>query len=532
MRKPELGQISTKEISNAAMKVAMGGVFSLAAGLASQVLTAYLFGAGADMDAYFTSMTIPLYLQIVILGGLPFVVIPAFVREECAGNSDDAWSITGTMALSTGLFLLVISIIGSIVSPWIISICAPGFNPSKAELAARMLSIMVFTVPFSGIGSFTSGVENARGRYFWPAAATAIGSLGNVIVLVILTPLVGSSALAYGNLTSAILAALVTIIPTFQHGWKRLLPIRDPRILELFRLIAPFIIFGLVTHSRVIFERFFASTLPDGQLSYMGYANKLSNIFVVLLAGSIASAYFPAMARAYSENGTKGLNEQTEAGLKITLALAFPVIILISVFAIPIIQLFFERGAFLADTTYRVSILVPIFMVNEVLFRMITNIIGRAFFVLKDTVSTNLITSLTIVIYLISAYFLTKQFQYWGLALAQPIQVFFSIVLMGIWMARKIPSFQFVSVFISSIKYLAASVVAGCVAWVSLRFTSNIIPLFQLAIGGCISGLTYMILLYFLETPTLMTILEMTGIPRIMPRIRNRLQAINSATHL
>jgi peptidoglycan biosynthesis protein MviN/MurJ (putative lipid II flippase) len=69
MEKPDLFPEPAKEISRAALKVSIGGGLSLIAGLASQVITAYLFGAGAEMDAFFTASTIPLYLQIVLLGG-------------------------------------------------------------------------------------------------------------------------------------------------------------------------------------------------------------------------------------------------------------------------------------------------------------------------------------------------------------------------------------------------------------------------------------------------------------------------------
>jgi putative peptidoglycan lipid II flippase len=267
----------SKKVPQAALKVALGGGLSLLAGLASQVATAYLFGAGTEMDAFFTALTIPLYLQIVLLGGLPFVVIPAFVNEENSGNEDAAWSLTGTLLwVSCGL-LFLIAIACAIFSRGIINLTAPGFGEMKSVLSSQMLTIMMFSVPFIGISSFTSGVQNVRGKYFSPATATAIGSIGNLVILLSLHSHMGPMALAWGNLGAAILQACVTAVPVISHGWKRLLPLSDPRVKEIFKLISPFILFGLITSSRLIFERFFASGLPDGQLSYLGYANKISD---------------------------------------------------------------------------------------------------------------------------------------------------------------------------------------------------------------------------------------------------------------
>ena len=171
------------------------------------------------------------------MGGLPFVVIPAFDSEESSGHENEAWSLTGTMIYITVAVLMITACAGAIFSRQIIELSAPGFAESKAKLASQMLTLLMFTVPFSGLGTFTSGVENVRGRFFWPAAATAIGSIGNVVTLFLLHPLIGPMSLAWGNLVSTILFASVTTIPVVRHGWKNLMPMKDPRVIELLKLI-------------------------------------------------------------------------------------------------------------------------------------------------------------------------------------------------------------------------------------------------------------------------------------------------------
>ena len=114
-------------------------------------------------------------------------------------------------------------------------------------------------------------------------------------------------------------------------------------------------VFGIFSDSTSIFERFFASDLPDGDLSYIGYANKISSIFVALLASGIAGAIFPSMARAFSNEGEEGLAQQFRHGLRLTLAVAVPASALVAVLAIPIISIIYERGAFTHATTINVS---------------------------------------------------------------------------------------------------------------------------------------------------------------------------------
>lgn len=515
------------KVSHAAFRVALGGGLSLLAGLASQVATAFFFGAGSEMDAFFTAMTIPLYLQIVLLGGLPFVIIPAFVNEENSGREDDAWSLTGTLVWFTTGLLFVLAVAGAFFSREIINITAPGFGDQKSALSAHMLEILIFSVPFMGLSSFTSGVENIRGRFFWPATATAIGSLGNLIVLLAFHSSLGPVVLAWGNLASAILMASVTTIPVLRHGWKSPLPLNDPRLVDIFKLVTPFILFGLITSSRLILERYFASVLPDGQLSYMGYANKISNIFVILLATSIASAIFPAMARAYSQEGIPGLVKQSDYGLRITLAVALPAVTIISVLSIPLIRILFERGAFLSDTTLNVSLIIPIFMVNDVLFRMLNNMIGRTFFVLKDTLTTNLISSLTILIYIFAARILTAKWGYFGLALAQPIQAGCSILIMGLLLLKKIKNVPILDLIKSATIYLLISLLVALIGGVAIHFLDFLPSLIQLVIGGMVSVGLYLFLLDKFDPKITISILEMSGLQKVYSAIKTRITFAN-----
>lgn len=521
-----------KEISRAALKVAVGGGFSLLAGLASQVITAYLFGADMEMDSFFTALTVPLYLQIVLLGGLPFVVIPAFISEQSQGHEEDAWALTGSMIWLSAGVLLVTAIIGAIFSYQIIQISAPGYGQDKAILSSQMLRILMFTVPFTGLGTFTAGVENVRGRFFWPATATAVGSIGNVVVLLLLQPVIGPIALAWGNLASAILLAGITTIPILKHGWTKTLSWKDPRLVEMLRLLAPFIVFGLITNSKLILERYFASGLPDGQLAYIGYAYKIANIFVVLLASSIASAYFPTMARAFSTHGMAGLIKQSDYSLRVTLAVALPVVTIITVVAVPLIKIFYERGAFLPSATISVSLLIPIVMVNEVLFRMISNMVGRTFFILKDTFTTNLISSITILFYVAFAYFLTQKWGYWGLALAQPLQAGISILLIFALLVRRVRQFPILELGKSALKYLLFSLVAALIGWLVLNMTRQVSPSIQLIASASIASGVYLSVLYYFDQNIAISILDMTGLHKLISIIKTRFTPSNEAPPL
>ncbi len=513
-------------VSGAALKVSLGGLLTLLMGFGVQVVTAFFYGAGAEMDAFLTASIIPLYFQLVLLSSLPFVVIPAFVEHESRGRLDDAWALVGTcLWVISGIFSLI-AIAGSLSSMGLISIIAPGFNLDKAAIASQMLGILMLGIPFMGIAYLTSGIQNVQNRWFWPAAAAAIGSTGNLLTLLLFHKSLGVMALAWGGLAAAIIQALITAIPVLRPALKRSLPLSSPYVRELGRLITPFIVFGFLICSKYILERFFASRLPDGDLSYIGYGSKIANIFVTLLASSIAAAIFPSMARAYSKNGVPGLAQEADFGLKITLALALPAVTITSALSIPLVTTFFERGAFSPVATTSVSLIIPVLMVNEVLFRMVTNIFSRTYYILKDTLIVNLIQSLTVILYIAAAVDLTKRWGYFGLALAQLAQSGPAMVILGWLLIKRLKTFPITQLLHRFVLYSLASLATAALSRGMVEILAPSQPFVQLTAGLIAAGTTYLAILGLLDRETAHLFLQIAGIDRLFKLCQQKLKLI------
>jgi putative peptidoglycan lipid II flippase len=510
---------SQLEISRSAFHVTLGNFFGLLAGLGSQVITASLFGAGADMDAFLTASVVPLYLSYVLMSGLSFVLVPAFIDEETNGSEDSAWSMVGTFMGITGLVLLLIAILGSKFSSDIITLTAPGLSPSKVELTTRMLSILIFTVPFTGLGSLTIGLQNARNRFFWPAMGRAFGSMTNVILMLVLYKSIGPMALAWGYFGSELIMGGMTIMPVLRHGWTKFMPITDPRILENIKLMLPFLVFGIFTSSTGIFERYFASGLPDGDLSYMGYASKISSIFVALLASGIAGAIFPAMARAYSNEGEAGLAQQFRNGLRLTVATAVPACAIVAVLAVPIVSIIYEHGAFTHHTTLQVSRIVLIVMIGDVLFRMLTNIIGRAFYVLKDTRTTTSVSAAGAILYILIGKVGTEMGGYVGLVSAKTIQMGLIMVTIAFLLSANLNFFRGRKLFIDITFFLVGTAITGGIAWLVKNLLSTQSSLLQLVAALGISGPVYLLLLYWRDRDIYQSVAGIIGIPQLLRKV-------------
>jgi putative peptidoglycan lipid II flippase len=234
------------------------------------------------------------------------------------------------------------------------------------------------------------------------------------------------------------------------------------------------------------------------------------------------------MARAYSKEGEKGLIDQFENGLRLTMATALPSIAILSALAIPIVTILYERGAWDHSDTISVSRIVFIVMIGDVLFRMVINVIGRAYYVVKDTLTLPLISASSTIVYYFLGKALTNSWGYVGLAAAYPIQRGVIAVVVGITFILRFKSMPGRKLLADSLLYITASGISALSAHlitVVLPFHSTLLQLFFALVG---SGSIYMLILYWRDRETARSVLEITGLPRFISGLKMAHQSISS----
>ncbi len=497
---------SQERIAQSALRTTVGSVACLLAGVASQLVVAWAFGAGLETDAYLTATVIPSYLQAVLLGALSFVFVPSFVRELSADREADAWALVATLFLLVGGFLGLVAVAGTLLAPQIISSTAPGLTGYKAELAVRMFRVLVLVVPVSGLGSLATGVQNARGYYFWPATAPALGSLGNLAVVILGRGTLGPMALALGGAVSVVLQSSVVLIPCLNPVRGGLLPLGDQRLREFGRLLVPLVLFGVFTRVAPVSERFFASSLSNGDLSYLGYASKVSGMVLSLTGAGIAAGLFPEMTREFELRGKDGLAKSIDYGFRLTLATIIPVFSMLSVLGVPLVELLLERGTFSHIATVGVAHVLPLALLT-VVFQMLGNVVGRAYYVVKDTVTNPAVGAVAAVFGIVFAMILVRTAGYTGLAVAQALQVTLA-VLAGYAL---MPQYMRVLSITASVHYLLAGIATATTTWMLMQLLGGLgANSLSIVAAGLIAGTAvYLVVLRLWgETSVIITVLE------------------------
>ena len=354
-----------ESISRFAGPVSLATLFSRVAGFFRDLLIAKFFGAAMMADAFFVAFAIPnLFRRMFMEGALSSSFLPVYsdVREQSGPR--EAKKFAGGMLV----FLIFAGSAGCAIGIWfadpLMRVLAPGFasNPEKLGLAAQLTRIMFPFIVFIGLWAVAAGMLNAARRFFVPAFAP---TLQNVVIIVALL-----LADFWVNRAEAIrwLAWAVVIGGAAQFFFQlpfmrklRILPLpsipwRVEGVGRCLALMGPAALGGAIFQINVLVDRWLASFLAEGSISYLYYANRLVQLPHGILSLAVVSAVLPVLSdyaaqnRENSASGDSERNAMLEAG-RLTLFITIPSSFGLMVLAHPIMEVIFERGAFTQDHT-------------------------------------------------------------------------------------------------------------------------------------------------------------------------------------
>ena len=356
---------SEESISRFAGPVSLATLISRVAGFFRDLLIAKFFGAAMMADAFFVAFAIPnLFRRMFMEGALSSSFLPVYsdVREQ--SGPKEAKKFAGGMLV----FLIFAGSAGCAIGIWfadpLMRALAPGFssNPEKLDLAAQLTRIMFPFIVFIGLWAVAAGMLNAARRFFVPALAPALQNVVIIIALLLAGYFV-SSAEAIRWLAWAVViggAAQFFFQLPFM-GKLRILPLpsipwRVEGVGRCLALMGPAALGGAIFQINVLVDRWLASFLAEGSISYLYYANRLVQLPHGILSLAVVSAVLPVLSDYAAQNrentasGDSERNAMLEAG-RLTLFITIPSTFGLMVLAHPIMEVIFERGAFTQSHT-------------------------------------------------------------------------------------------------------------------------------------------------------------------------------------
>jgi len=341
------------KITKAATIIGMGTLLSRISGFIRDMVVAYFFGARMATDAFFVAFRIPnLWRRLVGEGSMTVSFIPVYTEYLTQRTEKESEEVTHIAFTIAGALLFVLTSLGIIFSPILIKIFALTWSPTseKFQLAVTLNRIMFPYLFFVGLFALSMGILNSLRHFFAPAFSTVFLNL-SIIVSVFLfyyhlrKPVM---ALAIGVLTGGMLQFffqlpfLIRKKIRFRFNFN----FRHPAIKQIGLLMIPGLIGTAVYQINEVVDTIFATSLPDGSVSYLFYAGRLMEFPLGIFVIAIGTAALPSFSALVAQGKTEQFKETVSFAFRLASFICIPAMLGLIFLKTPILNLLFQRGAF------------------------------------------------------------------------------------------------------------------------------------------------------------------------------------------
>jgi len=390
-------------------------------GFATSATLASRFGASEEMDALFVAQTLPLLIQAMISTAANYSIIPAFGELESKNDGAGASRTASTLLNCFGLFLLSASLTVSLASTGVLDLIAPGLPVDTRKTAGGLLAIQAPILFFGGVAALLSSVLSSRERYFHGPIALLLSSLVTLTVILLFKKSAGIDAAAIAYLAGSLVTLLFLLPPYLRrYPYRMSLAVRDPAAASILWLMLPLLLGSMFYRAEALVQRFIASFLPTGSISYLGYGFKVITLFATLLSSGLPVVALTHYSAQLRQNDAAGLTETFHSVFKWMTCLVVACVVLVIVCGKDLVQILFMRGRFdaqAASYTYQCLILYSGVLVAGVLGSLITPV----FYAHKDVKTTVALGIGGSLLHLILCFSLAPKFSFLGLPLAHSI---------------------------------------------------------------------------------------------------------------
>jgi putative peptidoglycan lipid II flippase len=392
--------VSHRSLGRSASIVGLAFVASRLLGLVREVILARQFGTSGEYDAYVSAFRVPdLLFLIVMAGAFGAAFIPVFGGFLACGEDERAWRLASAIVTLAAVITVVLSLVAfALASPIMTYLVAPGLHGELHEIATRTMRILLLSPLLLGLGIAAKGILEAQELFTLPAIAPVLYNAAVIFGAVALAPTWGVYGVAWGVVIGALLHVSVQIPGLIRSGMRfaPTLSIDVEGVREVGRLLAPRVVGLAAFQVNFIVVNYLASGDGEGKVSALNYAWQLMMLPHGILALSISTVVFPAMARYFEQGDTEAVQATFMRALEPLIFLILPASIGLFEFRTAIVQTIFQSGQFTGHSTHLVTDPLA-FLAIGLIWYAIVEVLTRIFYAMHDTM-TPVVTGIIIIV--------------------------------------------------------------------------------------------------------------------------------------
>ena len=503
------------KVAKATIGLMLATAIAKGLGFGRELVLASSYGVSMYSDAYLTAMNIPVVIFAIIGITLATVLIPLYFEVNNELGEINALKFTNNVFNIVIVLCILLAIIGVVFTEQLVKIFAVGFEGETLNIAIHFTRITIMSIVFTGLSYIMTAYLQIKNNFTIPGLASVPKNI-IIIVSIILSVKYNPYIMIWGTLIGIATEFIFQLPFAIKSGYKYQLyiNIKDKYIKKMSWLIGPVLIGVAVNQINTMVDRTLASTLVEGSISALNYANKLNGFVMALFITSVGAVIYPMLSKLSSEDNKEKFISSVVQSINSVILLVIPISIGAIVLATPIVKLLFQRGEFDARATSMTAIALIMYSIGMVAFGL-RDIIGKVFYALKDTKTPMINGAIAMIMNIVLNIILVKYLQLAGLALATSISAIVCIFLLFGSLKKKIGYFGQDKIIKTMIKSILSAVVMGIVTYFIYNMISNLLgvgfikEVISLVVSVGIGAVTYAILVVLLKVEEINIITSM-----------------------
>ncbi len=404
-------------------------------GLLRETLIGSVYGQGYSSDIINTASQIPLLFFDMTLGvAILSTFVPVFNNFLLKEGRERAEKFACNFISIITVVSAIVSLLGIIFARQLVGFIAGGYDAAKLTETAHLLRVLFPSIIFTAVAYIAVGLLQSYGEFNIPSLISLVSNLIMIVYLMVFGDRLGLMGVAWSMFIAWAMQLFIQIPSLKKKGFKfkMVFDLHDSGIKDVIKLALPVLISSWVQPICTLINTRVGSTLGDGAVSGLNWANKIYIIMVGVFAYAVTNFIFPKLSRQSAGGDKEGFAKTTRSSLIWTVFIIGLVSALFIALSEPVIKVVFQHGRFTADST-KITATALFYYSFGMVGYAICEILNKSFYAVKDGVTPMVISLVGVAVNIGGAVALVYIFNMdiGGLALANAVSsVFIALALM------------------------------------------------------------------------------------------------------
>ncbi|MEI6477487.1 MAG: lipid II flippase MurJ [bacterium] len=358
-------------------------------------LVFYRFIDKGQLDVYFASFRIADFiLNLLIIGAVTSAVIPVLSELIANQKEGEARRVTNQIFSWASLAILVLISILAAIMPWLVSHLFYGFDAARQLDTVFLSRILLIQALFFSWSFIIGALLNGYRRFTSYALAPLVYNIA-LIVGGVLANQHGVKILVLLVVVGAFGHFLIQLVEAWRIGFIPRIDLRlSEEVKTVARLMVPRSLSQGMNQIVLLVYTSLASGLTAGSIAIFSGMNDLQTTPTVIIANSLATAVFPALATQVASEKWEEMSHLLTKVIRVSLFLLLPTLVMSLVLRAQIVRLYIGIGHTNWELT-DIAIATFTWFIIGIIPSSLVVILARVFYATKDTKTPLIITSVS-----------------------------------------------------------------------------------------------------------------------------------------